>query len=115
MSQPLFDKTYDELREAFVRARFAEPAVFGRPDIEEWLRDSTRHVVDPLNPTSEWGAGAFHWHLKEILGGRGEREIVDLLLSLRAERQATLIIATHAAELAARAPRVVELADGLAR
>ncbi|MEK7619997.1 MAG: hypothetical protein AAB413_02030 [Patescibacteria group bacterium] len=80
MSQPLFDKTYDELREAFVRARFAEPAVFGRPDIEEWLRDSTRHVVDPLNPTSEWGAGAFHWHLKEILGGRGDREIVDLLL-----------------------------------
>ncbi|MSU64427.1 MAG: ABC transporter ATP-binding protein [Pedosphaera sp.] len=43
------------------------------------------------------------------------REIVDLLLSLRAERQTTLVIATHAAELAARAPRVVELADGLAR
>src|SRR3989339_826762 len=35
--KPLFDKTLDELREAFVRARFAEPNIFGRPDIEEWL------------------------------------------------------------------------------
>lgn len=40
-------------------------------------------------------------------------EIIELLLSLRAERQATLIIATHDARVAARAPRVVELVDGL--
>ncbi len=33
----LFDKPMSELREAFVRARFAEPAMFGREDIEEWL------------------------------------------------------------------------------
>lgn len=39
-------------------------------------------------------------------------EIMDVLLSLRAERNTTLIIATHDAELAARAPRVVQLVDG---
>ncbi len=33
----LFDKPMSELREAFVRARFAEPAMFGRADITEWL------------------------------------------------------------------------------
>ncbi|HXT39403.1 MAG TPA: ABC transporter ATP-binding protein [Candidatus Angelobacter sp.] len=38
--------------------------------------------------------------------------IVELLCALRAERQATLIIATHDANVAARAPRVIELADG---
>jgi ABC-type lipoprotein export system ATPase subunit len=39
-------------------------------------------------------------------------EILRLLTDLRTERQATFIIATHDAELAARAPRVIELADG---
>ena len=39
-------------------------------------------------------------------------EIMDLLLTLRAERQTTLIIATHDSRLAARAPRVVHLVDG---
>jgi ABC-type lipoprotein export system ATPase subunit len=38
--------------------------------------------------------------------------IVELLCALRAERQTTLIIATHDANVAARAPRVIELADG---
>jgi len=39
-------------------------------------------------------------------------EIIELLCALRAERQATLIIATHDAKVAARAPKVVELVDG---
>ncbi len=39
-------------------------------------------------------------------------EIIELLLTLRAERQTTLIIATHSAELAARAPRVIQMLDG---
>jgi ABC-type lipoprotein export system ATPase subunit len=39
-------------------------------------------------------------------------EIMDLLLALRAERQTTLIIATHDSRLAERAPRVVRLVDG---
>ena len=39
-------------------------------------------------------------------------EIMEVLLSLRSERNTTLIIATHDAELAARAPRVVQLVDG---
>ncbi len=38
--------------------------------------------------------------------------IIELLTGLRAERNVTLIIATHDAHVAARAPRVVELVDG---
>jgi len=41
------------------------------------------------------------------------QEIIDLLCGLRAEKQTTLIMATHDSNLAARAPRVVELVDGL--
>jgi lipoprotein-releasing system ATP-binding protein len=40
-------------------------------------------------------------------------DIIDLLVSIRAERQATLIMATHDANVAARALRVIELEDGL--
>ncbi len=35
--EKLFSKTYAELREAFVRARFAEQQYYSRPDIEVWL------------------------------------------------------------------------------
>jgi ABC-type lipoprotein export system ATPase subunit len=38
--------------------------------------------------------------------------IIELLTSLRAERNATLIIATHDMDVAARAPKIVELVDG---
>ena len=39
-------------------------------------------------------------------------EIIELLVSLRAEKQTTLVMATHDAKVAARAPRVIELIDG---
>ena len=39
-------------------------------------------------------------------------EIIELLCALRAERGVTLVMATHDARVAARAPRVVELVDG---
>jgi len=39
--------------------------------------------------------------------------IIELLCALRAERQTTLVIATHDSRVAARAPRVLELVDGL--
>jgi lipoprotein-releasing system ATP-binding protein len=39
-------------------------------------------------------------------------EIIEVLCSLVAERQATLVIATHDAQVAARAPKVVNLVDG---
>src|SRR6266567_236123 len=42
------------------------------------------------------------------------QEIIDLLVSLRAEKQTTLIMATHDARVAARAPKVIELVDGKA-
>ncbi len=39
-------------------------------------------------------------------------EIIELLKKLRAEKQTTLVIATHDAKVAAHAGRVVELVDG---
>ncbi len=39
-------------------------------------------------------------------------EIIQLLCALRTERQATLIMATHDATIAARAPRVLQVVDG---
>src|SRR5438552_11098400 len=41
------------------------------------------------------------------------QEIIELLCAIRAEKQTTLIMATHDAKVAARAPKVVELVDGL--
>jgi ABC-type lipoprotein export system ATPase subunit len=38
---------------------------------------------------------------------------MDLLKGLRTEKQTTLVIATHDAKVAALAPRVIELVDGL--
>ena len=46
------------------------------------------------------------------LDSRTGQEIIDVLCALRAERNATLIIATHDPNVAARAPRVLDLADG---
>ena len=39
-------------------------------------------------------------------------EIIELLIRLRAERNTTLIIATHDADVAARAPKSLHLVDG---
>jgi lipoprotein-releasing system ATP-binding protein len=39
-------------------------------------------------------------------------EIIDLLANLRKDKNTTLIIATHDASVAARAPKAVELVDG---
>jgi ABC-type lipoprotein export system ATPase subunit len=40
-------------------------------------------------------------------------EIIELLKSLRPEKPMTLVIATHDAKVAASAPRVIELVDGM--
>jgi ABC-type lipoprotein export system ATPase subunit len=40
-------------------------------------------------------------------------EIIDLLKQLRAEKSMTLVIATHDSKVAATAPRVIQLVDGL--
>jgi len=47
-------------------------------------------------------------NLDSVAGG----EIMDLLCSVREEKQVTLVIATHDSAVAARAPRVVHLVDG---
>ena len=40
-------------------------------------------------------------------------DIINLLCAIQQERQATLIVATHDNKVAARAPRVIQLVDGL--
>jgi ABC-type lipoprotein export system ATPase subunit len=47
------------------------------------------------------------------LDSRTGGEIMELLQSLRTENQTTLVIATHDAKVAALAPRVIELVDGV--
>jgi lipoprotein-releasing system ATP-binding protein len=46
------------------------------------------------------------------LDSRTGGEIIDLLLSLREEKKVTLVIATHDATVAARAPKTIHLVDG---
>lgn len=46
------------------------------------------------------------------LDSRTGQEIIDLLCELRAENQTTLVIATHDAKVAERAPKTVQLVDG---
>lgn len=46
------------------------------------------------------------------LDSRTGQEIIELLQRLQAERQVTLLIATHDDKVAQRAPKVIELADG---
>lgn len=46
------------------------------------------------------------------LDSHSGEEILNLLCELRQERQTTLVIATHDASVAARAPRVIQLVDG---
>lgn len=46
------------------------------------------------------------------LDSRTGGEIIDLLCALQAERGMTLLLATHDAHVAARAPRVLDLQDG---
>jgi lipoprotein-releasing system ATP-binding protein len=47
------------------------------------------------------------------LDSKTGQEIIQLLSELRAERQATMIIATHDAFVAGQAQRIIELVDGL--
>jgi putative ABC transport system ATP-binding protein len=49
------------------------------------------------------------------LDGANGAAIMDLLFGLRDRHGATLVLVTHAPELAARCDRVVRLADGLVR
>lgn len=56
---PLFNRPMNELRKAFVRARFAEMQCFGRTDIEAWLqqqRETERPEYDHDTDTSLWNA-----------------------------------------------------------
>jgi len=68
--KPLFDKPIDELRKAFVRARFGQKNVFGREDIEVWL--SSQYHSEPgesVPDRSETGFGVFMLELVSSLKG----------------------------------------------
>lgn len=64
----LFDKPMAELREAFVRARFAQEDVFGKPNIEEWLANQRAYYGSPD-----------HWvHLIERLASKATFDLTRL-------------------------------------
>lgn len=78
MERQLFDKTLPELREAFVRARFAEPAMFGRADVNEWLAG--------LQPNEPWND---HWlwsnqRLIEAVAAQNDNERANMRTALLA-------------------------------
>lgn len=76
----LFDKTYDELREAFVRKRFAEPDIFDREDIEEWL--ASRQVpCESGDDHTAWLARGYLRHLEVTWDERADSDpLVGLVL-----------------------------------
>ena len=79
MTQRLFDKPMDELREAFVLARFAERAMFGRADIETWLDEPADRSSKP------WEAHGFLDFLdrawkKRMIGGGGFQTAASVLV-----------------------------------
>jgi hypothetical protein len=52
----LFELSYEQLRNNFVRGRFAEEKIFGRADIEEWLKEQ-RKAKSPFcmdSQTIDW-------------------------------------------------------------
>lgn len=68
----LFDKSMDELREAFVRARFAEKAVFDRADIEEWLAEQRQAITPEHSDTRRAWNSYLYKHLYDVANGREE-------------------------------------------
>lgn len=67
--KPLFDRPMDELREAFVSARFAQEDVFGRPDIEEWIKGQYANEVPPNADTDAWRTLLKHDELVDFIHG----------------------------------------------
>ena len=68
----LFDKSMEELREAFVRARFAEKDVFGRADVVEWLMQQRQATTPEFSDTSKaWNSYPYK-HLADVATGREE-------------------------------------------
>ncbi|MBI4142419.1 hypothetical protein HY480_00930, partial [Candidatus Uhrbacteria bacterium] len=62
----LFEKSLDELRETFVRNRFKQKDVFGRPDIEEWI-DAQQKAEDP---EYDRATGESYWNAHVLAGYR---------------------------------------------
>ncbi|MCR4313792.1 MAG: hypothetical protein NUV84_00920 [Candidatus Uhrbacteria bacterium] len=67
--EPLFDNPLSELREAFVRARFAEPNIFGRADIEAWIKGESANEVPSNADTDAWRTLLKHDELVDFIHG----------------------------------------------
>src|SRR3989339_322345 len=68
----LFDKSMEELRKAFVYARFAERDVFGKSDVVEWLMRQTRAATPEFSDTSKDWNSYLYKHLADVATGREE-------------------------------------------
>ncbi|MBI4434235.1 hypothetical protein HY635_00220 [Candidatus Uhrbacteria bacterium] len=83
--EDLFQRPLSELRAAFVRARFAEEPVFGRPDIEEWLareRKADRPESDRDANESPWNAVLASDHMIFAADKRGLALLTELATPL---------------------------------
>jgi len=77
MEGQLFDKSMTELREAFVRARFAQADVFGRADITEWLE--RRFAINDHSALGrEWEKPTWRKH---FVGGPNTGSLREILAS----------------------------------
>lgn len=84
----LFQRPMAELREAFVRTRFAEEHCFGRPDIETWLaheREAERPEYDQDAPEYDLDADESPWNVllssDHMISASRKREL-ELLTTL---------------------------------
>lgn len=80
--EPLFDKQMDELREAFVRQRFAEPNVFGRPDIEKWLEEQRKNLGKGID-FDPWECDGFDHYALAVSGNDAPEICRSVVMLLR--------------------------------
>lgn len=80
--KPLFDKPIDELREAFVRQRFAEPNIFGRPDIEEWLESQRENLGKGID-VDPWECDGFNHYALAVSGDDATEICTSVVVLLR--------------------------------
>ncbi|MDO8622197.1 MAG: hypothetical protein Q7R80_03110 [bacterium] len=98
--EDLFQRPLSELRTAFVRARFMETQVYGRPDIEEWIareREAERPEYDYPADESPWIGFLSSDHMIFVARGR-EIEILTTLATPLAEEPTQLPLSARERE-----------------
>lgn len=109
---PLFNRPMTELREAFVRSRFAEQVCFWRADIEEWLA----HEREAERPEYDYAADASPWNTvlasDMIFAAHGrELELLTTLATPLAETPTSTPTSTRERERLVLVERLIAMID----